>query len=101
MQLRTHQMFTAAAVALGFVVALAGAALAQASNPHIGVWKSNAAKSKSAPGTGATSNTTKIVAAGSGATSTVDSTYADGTVRHWTFTTNYDGKDSPIPGNWA
>jgi hypothetical protein len=23
----------------------------------------------------------------------------DGTVRHWGYTTNYDGKDSPITGN--
>jgi hypothetical protein len=29
----------------------------------------------------------------------VDQALADGTARHWEFTANYDGKDSPVTGN--
>jgi hypothetical protein len=29
----------------------------------------------------------------------VDQVSGDGTVRHWEFTTNYDGKDSKVTGN--
>ena len=29
----------------------------------------------------------------------VDQTLADGSTRHWEFTANYDGKDSPVTGN--
>ncbi len=98
MQLHTRTAFAATTVALAFVVALASTALAQ-SNPHIGSWKGNVAKSTVSAGPTPTSNTTSIVAAGAGTTSTVDSTYTDGTSRHWSYTTNYDGKDSPITGN--
>ena len=32
---------------------------------------------------------------------TVDQVAADGTVRHYTHTANYDGKDAPVVGNSA
>jgi hypothetical protein len=99
MQLRTRQTVRSSALALGLIVLVAGTALAQAGNPNIGTWVGNAAKSTLTTGTKFTSNSTKIVAAGAGITSTVDTTYVDGTVRHWVFTANYDGKDSPITGN--
>ena len=44
--------------------------------------------------------TTKIEAAGAGVKVTVDQTLADGTARHFEFTANYDGKDSPVTGNY-
>ncbi len=98
MQLRTRQMLTVGTIALGLVATLAGSALAQ-TNPHIGVWKGNVAKSKTSPGTAMTTNGTRIEAAGAGVTITVDSVGTDGVVRHWAFTANYDGNDSPITGN--
>lgn len=80
---------------LGF---LTGAALAQ-SDPQVGVWKLNVAKSQYSPGPAPKSATTTIEAAGAGTKVMVDQELADGTKRHWMFTANYDGKDSPVTGN--
>lgn len=83
---------------LGVSVFLAGAAFAQA-DPQVGVWKLNVAKSKFSPGPAPTSATTTIEAAGAGTKVVVDQVMADGTKRHWEFTANYDGKDTPMTGN--
>ena len=83
---------------LGVFALLTGAAFAQ-SDPQVGVWKLNIAKSKYSPGPAPKSGSTRIEAAGAGAKVTVDQEIADGTKRHWTFTANYDGKDSPVTGN--
>jgi hypothetical protein len=83
---------------LGLSALLAGTAFAQ-SDPQVGMWKLNLAKSKYSPGPAPKSATTKIEAAGAGTKVTVDQTMADGTMRHFEFTTNYDGKDSPVVGN--
>jgi hypothetical protein len=99
MQTRTRRFGLASVLALGLVTVMAGTALAQAGSPNIGTWKGNVAKSKFAPGTAAASFGLKVEAAGGGTRSTVDSASADGTVRHWVYTTNYDGKESPITGN--
>ncbi len=40
-----------------------------------------------------------VEAAGAGVKFTVDLQSADGAKTHWTFTANYDGKDSPVTGN--
>jgi hypothetical protein len=80
---------------------LASVALAQAANPQVGTWKINLAKSTYSPGPAPKSGTTKIEAAGQGVTLTVDGVDADGTVRHYTYTANYDGKDAKITGNNA
>ena len=88
-----------AAVVGVFTTALAVAVLAQGADPQIGTWKLNVAKSTFSPGPAPKSGTTKIEAAGAGATLVVDQTAADGTARHWEFTANYDGKDVPITGN--
>lgn len=74
---------------------LSGAAFAQSSDPLIGTWKLNPAKSK-----GVKSGTTKIEAVGSdGVKFTVDQVGADDTPRHWEVTGKYDGKDNPVTGN--
>jgi hypothetical protein len=77
---------------------LVGSAFAQ-SDPQVGVWKLNVAKSKYSPGPVPKSATTTIEAVGAGTKVVVDQTMADGTARHWEFTANYDGKDSPVTGN--
>jgi len=96
MQARIRQ---ASLVAVGLVVALAGTAFAQSSNSEVGTWKLNLAKSKWNVGTPPKSTTLKYEAVGVGLNVTVDSVGADGTVTHYTFTGNYDGKDNPVTGN--
>jgi hypothetical protein len=77
-------------------VLVSATAVAQSSDPLIGTWKLNVAKSK---GILFKSGTSKIEAAGAGVKFTVDLVSADGTPYHWTFTANYDGKDNPVTGN--
>ena len=85
-------------VCLGLSAVLVGAVFAQ-SDPQVGVWKLNVAKSKYSPGPAPKSGSTTIEAAGKGTKVVVDQVFADGTKRHWEFTANYDGKDSPVTGN--
>ena len=88
-----------ACLASAFAAVLAGTVFAQAADPQVGSWKLNIAKSKYSPGPPPKSGTTKIEAAGAGTKVTVDQVLSDGAVRHWEFTANYDGKDSPVTGN--
>jgi hypothetical protein len=81
------------------VVVFAGPTLAQSSNSLVGTWKLNVAKSTFTAGTAPKSSTFTIEEAGPGIKATVDSAAADGTVAHWGFTANFDGKDNPITGN--
>jgi len=100
MQARTRQMWLFVAVAVTLVVVLAATTLAQSGNPtNLGTWKLNLAKSKISADMAPKSATFTVEAAGAGAKVTVDAVYADGTVRHWGYTANYDGKDNPITGN--
>jgi hypothetical protein len=78
---------------------LAGAVLAQAPDAHVGTWKLNVMKSTYSPGPALSSATTTIEAAGAGTKVIVDQSPAEGAVRHWEFTANYDGKDVPVTGN--
>ena len=82
-----------------FAAVLAGTILAQPTDPQVGTWKLNLAKSKYSPGPAPKSATTKIEAAGAGTKVIVEQTPADGSMRHWEFTANYDGKDVPVIGN--
>ena len=87
-------MITKRLITAAIVVLIGGMALAQSSNPLLGTWKLNVAKSK---GTGK-SGTTVIEAAGTGVKLTVDLVGTDGTKNHWTITPNFDGKDYPVTG---
>ena len=91
--LRQASLLTA--IATTAAIALGGPALAQSTDPLIGTWKLNVAKSKSTFKSGSTT----IEAAGKGIKLTVDLVGADGTASHYTITTNLDGKDSPVVGN--
>ena len=82
--------------AVALVGIVSGTALAQSPNPLVGTWKLNVAKSK---GTTFKSGTTKVEAAGAGVKFTVELVGADGTPTRWSFTANYDGKDTPVTGN--
>lgn len=94
----TIRSFVSSVACLVLSAFLIGAAFAQ-SDPQVGVWTLNVAKSKYSPGPAPKSATTKIDAAGAGTKVIVDQALADGTMRHWEFTANYDGKDSPVTGN--
>src|SRR5581483_4362000 len=83
-------------VALSLVAS--GVVLAQ-SDSAVGTWKLNPAKSKSSPaGLIPKSGTRTVTAQGDGAKYSYEGVGADGSRIAFTFTTNYDGKDSPIAG---
>ena len=86
------------AVCVGLLAVLTGAAFA-ATDPQVGTWKLNVAKSKFSPGPVPTAATTMIQAVAAGTKVVVDQTLADGALRHWEFTGNYDGKDSAVTGS--
>lgn len=75
-------------------------ALASAqSDPFVGTWKLNVAKSKYSPGPAPKATTSTYEAAGKGYKISVKTEPASGAVQQWSYTTNLDGKDSPITGN--
>jgi len=88
-----------ACLSAGSIIVLAGAVLAQAADPQVGNWKLNVEKSTYSPGPALKSGTTKIEGAGLGTKVVVDQVMGDGAVRHWEYTSNYDGKDSAVTGN--
>lgn len=67
----------------------------------VGIWKLNAAKSKSSPVPVPQSRTVTIEAQGKGMKLSADQTAADGTHSVWSATANYDGKDNPVSGTGA
>lgn len=81
--------------AAAFVSVAVAVAFAQATNPLIGTWKLNVAKSK-AP---FKSGTSVIEAAGNGIKFTVDLVGTDGSKSHWGFSAPMDGKDVPVTGD--
>jgi hypothetical protein len=99
MQTGMKRAYLSAAFASVLAALLGGAVLAQSTDSQVGTWKLNLAKSKFSPGPAPKSGTTKIEAVGAGTKVIVDQPQADSSVRHWEFTANYDGKDSPVTGN--
>src|SRR3954465_15991865 len=91
--MRVKSLAIAAAMVIGVA---SGTALAQSSNPLIGTWKLNPAKSTNSS---FKSGSTTIEQAGDGVKYVVDLAGADGTAYHWSFTAKFDGKDNPVTGN--
>jgi hypothetical protein len=85
----------ATAVALSLVTS--GVLLAQ-SNPAVGTWKLNLAKSKYVYTQAPKSDTLTIQAQGDGFKVSVDGAAADGSRIAYSYMTNLDGKDSVISG---
>ena len=81
------------------VVAVSAMAGAQAKDPFVGSWTLNVAKSKYSPGPAPKSVTSTYEAAGKGYKISVKSEPASGAVQQWSYTTNLDGKESPVTGN--
>jgi hypothetical protein len=72
---------------------------AQASDPRIGTWKLNVAKSKYSPGPPPQSLTVRVESSGKGEKVTAEFVNADGTRTTTEYTANFDGKDYPITGS--
>jgi hypothetical protein len=87
----------AALTILASAVLLTGSLLAQ-SNPQIGTWKLNLAKSKYGTSQPPKSQTRTVEAQGDGVKITFEGVAADGSRISYSFTTNYDGKDAPNSG---
>ena len=89
-----------ALVVFGVVLGAAiGSVSAQASDPRIGTWKLNVAKSKYDPGPAPKSLTLKVEAAGQGEKATTEFVNADGSQTSTVYTANFDGKDAPLTGS--
>lgn len=71
------------------------------SNPRLGTWKLNLAKSTYPAGTAPKSESRTYEAYGDGAKVTTTRTLADGTVRTITYSSHYDGKDAVYSGDPA
>ena len=89
-------------VVLALVVcsAMSGPLWAQ-DNPFVGTWKLNTAKSKFEPGPGPKNLTRTIATQGRVASYSFTGVGADGASVAYSFSTNYDGKDSAITGAGA
>jgi hypothetical protein len=83
------------------VLALSIVSRAQTTDPIVGTWTLDAAKSTYKPGPAPKSATVVVTPAGKGITIAVDAVNADGTPSKWGFTTQRDGKDVPVTGNPA
>jgi hypothetical protein len=81
------------------VLAAAVLATAQSKDPFVGSWRLNAAKSKYSPGPAPKSITSTYEAAGKGYKVSVKNEPATGPVQQYSYTTNLDGKDTPVTGN--
>ena len=82
------------------LLAFAGSATLRAqSNPLVGTWKLNVAKSKFDPGPGYKSLTRTVEAQGDGVKYTFEGVGADGKPVAYGFSVKFDGKDNPISGS--
>jgi hypothetical protein len=81
------------------VLASAGTATAQASDPAFGTWKLNVAKSKFSPGPAPKESTATIEADGPGRKVSVTGVAADGTAVKWSYTANFDRKEYKVAGD--
>jgi hypothetical protein len=87
-------------LALGVVLGADIANLsAQASEPRMGTWKLDVAKSKYSPGPAPQALTVKVEPSGQGEKVTAEFVNADGTRTTTQYTANFDGKDNPLTGS--
>jgi hypothetical protein len=96
MQAILKTLFVGALLAIGTSAVLADS---PASDPAIGAWKLNLAKSKFSPGPAPKSQTRTYVESAQGVTLTIKNTAADGKESTLTVTFKDDGKPHPVTGN--
>src|SRR5262245_56538984 len=89
----------AMAVVVTSVVVLSSRSSLAQSNPFLGTWVLNVAKSKYTPGPPPKEQTVVNEAAGQGMKTTVKGTDAAGKPVATLLTGNFDGKDYPVTGN--
>jgi hypothetical protein len=80
-------------------LAMASGPLFAQSNPFLGTWTLNVAKSKIEPGPGPKSLTRTVVADGAGANYSFEDVACDGKPISYSFSTKYDGKDTQVSGS--
>jgi hypothetical protein len=81
------------------VLAVTMMATAQTKDPFVGTWRLNLVKSKYNPGPPPKSTTVTYEAAGQGYKVSVKAEPASGPAQQWSYTSNLDGKDTPVTGN--
>lgn len=81
-----------------FAVMLAAGSSAQSSDPLLGTWKLNLAKSSFSPGPAPKAVTLKYEAAGQGMKVSVDGEIPTGKMQ-WGYTGELDGKENAVTGN--
>src|SRR5262245_1640173 len=86
------------AIVVGLVVASVAPLSAQATDPMVGTWKLNVAKSKYSPGPAPKSQTLVISGTDQARKLVVDATPATGAVQHWEVS-GATGADLPVTGN--
>jgi len=86
-----------AAAAFVGMLSLANGASAQ-TDPNVGTWKLNIAKSNYNGGSVPKSSTVVVESAGQGIKVTGTTALGDGTTRTINYTVNYDGKDAAVTG---
>ena len=98
--MQTH-FRTSLGVILGMAALVMGSAAgAQTTDPIMGIWKLDVAKSTYKPGPAPKSSTLTIEPAGKATKIAVDAVNADGSPFKWGFTTMRDGKEeAPVTGN--
>jgi hypothetical protein len=80
------------------VVLVSSVLLLAQSNPQAGTWKLNVAKSKFVNVQAPKNETRTVEPQGAGAKISFEGVAGDGSRIAWSYTTNYDGKDSAISG---
>jgi hypothetical protein len=97
--MRAHLGRHVAGIAVAAIGALALTVGAGAqTDPMVGTWKLDVAKSTYKPGPAPKSATAVIEAAGKGLKVSVDAVTADGPMK-WSYSSDGDGKDAPVTGN--
>jgi hypothetical protein len=71
----------------------------QNTNPHVGTWQMNAAKSTCITGPVLQGSTATVEAAGEGLKVVANTVQSDGSMARWQYTADYDGRDYPVTGN--
>lgn len=87
------------AFALFILAAVVASPLLAEDNPFVGTWKLNTEKSNFKPGPGPKSQTRTVTAQGDGAKYSFEGVAADGSTISYSFSTNYDGKESTVTGS--
>ena len=86
-------------LAVSVLAVLAGSVLQAQSNPLVGTWKLNVAKSKFDPGPAPKSLTRTVAAQGDGVKYTFEGVGGDGKPLSYGFSVSFDGKDNPVSGS--